>query len=174
MHPVDIEATLKTMRIWVDSREQQTEQAKRRYARFGVPYCRQKLDFGDYTAAFTLPDGSEWSMADKCVVERKLGYSELCTCYTHDRERFTREFERAKAAGAKIYLLLENSTWEIAYAGTYRSQMKPQSLVASMLAWLARYDCQLIMCRSETSGKLIKDILYREAKELLEGLEADE
>lgn len=170
MHPVDVEQALKTMVIWTDTREQPTERAKKRYETLGVPHERHKLDFGDYTAAFTLPDGTLFTLESIAVIERKLGYSELCTCYTHDRERFTREFERAKKVGAKTYLLLENSSWEMAYAGKYRSKMKPQSLIGSMLAWLARYDCQIIMCKEETSGKLIHDILYREGKEALLGM----
>lgn len=167
MHPIDVESTLKTMVCICDSREQATEQSKRRYADFGVPWERGKLDFGDYSAVFTLPDGTEFSLKDKICVERKMNLSEICGCFTHDRERFTREFERAKAANAKIYLLIENASWELAYNGKYRSQMKPQALIASILAWLARYDCQIIMCKAESSGHLIKDILYREAKERL-------
>ncbi len=171
MHPIDIESTLKTMKITVDSREQATEQSKRRYADFGVPWERGKLDFGDYSAVFMLPDGTEFSLKDKICVERKMDLSECCGCFTHVRPRFTREFERAKAVNAKIYLLIEESSWEKAYNGKYRSQMKPQALVASMLAWLARYDCQIIMCRAELSGRMIHDILYREAKERLTNME---
>ena len=171
MHPIDIESTLKTMIIWIDSREQDTEQSKRRYADFGVPWERGKLDFGDYSAVFTLPDGTEFSLKDKAVVERKMNLTECCGCFTHDRPRFMREFERAKQVGARTYLLIEEASWEKAYNGKYRSQMKPQALVASMLAWLARYDCQIIMCRAETSGRLIHDILYREAKERLTNVE---
>ena len=171
MHPIDIESTLKTMVITVDNREQATEQSKRRYADFGVPWERGKLDFGDYSAVFTLPDGSKFDLREVCAVERKMSLDELCGCYTHDRARFEREFERAKAANGKIYLLLEESSWEKAYNGKYRSQMRPQALVASMLAWLARYDCQIIMCKAESSGHLIHDILYREAKERLTNME---
>lgn len=173
MHPIEVESTLKTMVITVDSREQATEQSKRRYADFGVPWERGKLDFGDYSAVFTLPDGTEFSLKDKICVERKMSLDELCGCYTHDRARFEREFERAKAADAKIILLIEEASWEKAYNGKYRSQMKPQALVASMLAWLARYDCQIIMCHAETSGHLIRDILYREAKERLTNMEGE-
>jgi ERCC4-type nuclease len=174
MHPIDIESTLKTMVICVDSREQATEQSKRRYADFGVPWERGKLDFGDYSAVFTLPDGSKFDLRKVCTIERKQSIDELCGCYTHDRARFEREFERAKAVNAKIVLLIEEASWEKAYNGKYRSQMKPQALVASMLAWLARYDCQIIMCRAESSGHLIKDILYREAKERLTNMEVIE
>ena len=159
------------MKICVDSREQATKQSERRYADFGVPWERCKLDFGDYSAVFMLPDGTEFSLKDKVVVERKMSLTECCGCFTHDRPRFTREFERAKQAGARTYLLIEEASWEKAYNGKYRSQMKPQALVASMLAWLARYDCQIIMCKAETSGKLIHDILYREAKERLTNMD---
>ena len=161
---------MRTFTLLVDTREQQTERSRVRYKQFGCPYKREKLNVGDYSAVLYLPDGKTLSLADKCVIERKLGYNELCSCYAQDRGRFTREFERAKEAGTKVYLLLENSSWEMAYAGRYRSKLSPQSLVASMLAWLARYNCQIIMCKSETSGKIIHDILYREAKELLAGM----
>jgi ERCC4-type nuclease len=174
MHPIDIKSTLKTMKIVIDTREQATEQSKRRYADFGVPWERGKLDFGDYSAMFTLPDGSKFDLRKTVAVERKMSLDELCGCYTHDRARFEREFERAKAVNAKIILLIEEASWEKAYNGKYRSQMKPQALVASMLAWLARYDCQIIMCRAELSGHLIKDILYREAKERLTNMEVIE
>ena len=102
------------------------------------------------------------------VIERKMSIDELCQCYTHDRDRFVREFERADRDGAKIYLLVEDATWERFYAGKYRSRMQPQSLIGSTLAWLARYKCQVVFCRQETSGKLIHDILYREVREWLE------
>lgn len=171
MHPAEIETALEEMVILVDTREQATEQSKRRYADFGVPWERGKLDFGDYSAVFTLPDGSKFDLRDVCAVERKMSLDELCGCYTHDRARFEREFERAKAINAKIVLLIEEASWEKAYNGKYRSQMKPQALVASMLAWLARYDCQIIMCRAESSGHLIHDILYREAKERLTNMD---
>jgi ERCC4-type nuclease len=94
MHPIDIESTLKTMKIVIDTREQATQQAQERYASFGVPYERRKLNFGDYSAVFTIPDGSIFDLSGFCAIERKLSLDELCACYTHDRGRFTREFER--------------------------------------------------------------------------------
>lgn len=159
---------MKTFTIWVDSREQKTDKAKIRYKQFGCPYKREKLDFGDYGAVVYLPDGKQYLIPVK--VERKMNLSEICGNFTHERERFTREFERAKNAGEKIILLIENSSWEMIYSHKYRSQMSPAALVASLAAWLARYNCQVIMCKSETSGKLIRDILYREAKEAVERL----
>ena len=168
MHPTEIRDVMKTFKIVVDSREQPNDRARKRYKAFGGPYERQKLDYGDYTAAVTLPDRGDTYFDNIFVVERKMSIDELCQCYTHDRDRFVREFQRADRDGAKIYLLVEDASWEHFYAGKYRSRMQPQSLVSSTLAWLARYKCQVVFCRQETSGKLIHDILYREVREWLE------
>lgn len=159
------------MKIWVDSREQQTTISGRRYKQFGCPWERHQLNFGDYSAAFVLPNNEVFSLENSVCVERKYALDELCLCFTHDRGRFEREFVRAKEAGARLYLLIENGTYENVYSGSYRSQMTPQALIASMLAWMARYDCRIVMPKSAISGKLIHDILYREAKERLTALE---
>ena len=62
-------------------------------------------------------------------IERKMNLDEICQCYCKQRGRFTREFERAQSAGAKMYLLIENADWEKAYSGDYRSQMAPSALI---------------------------------------------
>lgn len=163
----EIKEALENVRILVDTREQPNDRFKKRVESFGCPWERCKLDFGDYSVAADL-DGRRISLQDTVAIERKMNIDELCGCYCHSRARFEREFERARQSGAKIIMLIENATWEKVYAGTYRSLMQPQALTASMLAWLARYNCQLVFCKPETSGKLIHDILYRELKERLE------
>lgn len=168
MHPVEIEQALETLTLIVDTREHQTEQFNRRLKLIGLPYVREKLDFGDYSVRCKLPSGEGLSLADKVVIERKMSLDELAQCYTRDRKRFKAEFERAKEASAKIYLLVENASWEMAYDCKYTSRVLPKALVASMTAWLARYNCQLIMCQRDTAGLLIKEILYREMKERIE------
>lgn len=174
MNHFSVDEAIKTMVVLVDSREQPTARAKRRLDSIGLPIERKALPFGDYSAYCTLSNGETYSLEDKVAVERKMHLDELAMCYTRERPRFIREFDRAAAANAKIYLLVENADWEKAYNGSYRSQVKPQSFTASMIAWLARYNCQILMCKEETSGKLIHDILYREMKEHLEGLPDDE
>jgi ERCC4-type nuclease len=165
MHPVEIKRQLDSLVCLVDTREQDTIRARRRIESIGLPVERVALNFGDYSARCGAID-----LSGKVVIERKMDLTELCGCYCQSRKRFEREFLRAKDADAKIYLLIENASWEKAYSGLYRSKMRPESLVASITAWLARYRCQLIFCREETSGKLIHDILYREMKQALEGL----
>jgi len=165
MNHFDVDAALKTMTILVDTREQPTDRSKRRLASFGCPYERCKLEFGDYSVKCDRLD-----LSSKVAIERKMDFSELALCYGVGRPRFTREFERAREAGAKLYILVENASWEKAYAGQYRSRMTPQALIASILAWLTRYNCQALFCKESTSGKLIYDVLYRELKTALEVL----
>lgn len=168
MHPVEVKTALESMVCLVDTREQDTPRLRARLMDIGCPWERQKLDFGDYSAKCDI-----LNLSDCVTIERKLDLDELCNCYCKERKRFEREFERAKQAGAKVYLLIENGSWEDAYSGKYRSRMSPESFVASIQAWLAGYNCQIIFCREQTTGRLIHDILYRELKEALENYEPD-
>lgn len=159
---------LATMSVLCDTREQPTPRSARRLKQIGVPIERVALSFGDYSARCDALD-----LRSSVAIERKMDLSELARCYCQDRKRFEREFERAKESGAKVYLLIENGSWEDAYSGKYRSRMSPESFVASIQAWLARYNCQIIFCQQQTTGRLIHDILYRELKEALENYEPD-
>lgn len=170
MHPIEVERTLKSMCILVDTREQKTTRSEKRYSSFGCQWRRQKLNFGDYSAEVAFPNGNVFTLSSCICIERKLGIDELAHCYCQDRKRFVREFERAKEAGAKVYILIENGSLDAVYAGHYRTHVHPSSLTASIMAWLARYDCQILFCSEENSGQVIHDILYRELKERLEAM----
>ena len=115
-----------------------------------------------------LPDGRKIyddskTIEPACVIERKMDLAELSNCFTHGRERFQREFERAANNGCRIYLI-----WENLLNGKYRSKFNPNAFTASSVAWMVRYNLNLIFCKEETSGRLIKEILYRDLKERLE------
>lgn len=172
MTPFDQQSVLKSMTILHDAREQETERAKRRYQSFGVPSSRAVLDYGDYTWQAVLPDGSEIHdtsarIYPKISVERKMSLDELAGCFTHDRARFQAEMERAQDHGCRMFLLCENSSMENLFAGKYRSKFNPKAFTASLFAWMIRYNLEIIFCKEETSGKVIKEILYRDLKEKL-------
>lgn len=173
MNNFDLEKTLSTMTIICDSREKPTDEAKKRWDAFGVPYRIQGLRSGDYTAEFVLPNGETFSLENICVIERKMSLDEICGNFCQNRNRFIREFERIKEAGARVYVVVEGASWEAIYNHRYRSQMSPQALVASLTAWMARYNAHIIFCKAETFPKLAKEILYREAKEILTNMEVD-
>ena len=166
----EVEESLQSMVILTDSREQDTPRSRSRYAQFGVPHEKTTIHTGDYSAKFLLPDDTWYDMSKDITVERKMNLDELCLCFGSERHRFIREFERAKENNIRMWLLLENSSFKDAYAGRYRSQYKPKSLIASLLAFQARYNCRIVMADESVSGKLIRDILYYEGREILMGM----
>lgn len=183
MTPFEERATLDSMEILVDNREQDTDRARRRYSTFGVPYEKTTLSYGDYTYNATLLDGMKiFDLVDTVepyvAIERKMDLTELANCFINrknekTRDRFRREFERAAEHDCRIFLIVENASWENLYLGRYRSQFSPAAFVGSLTAWMVRYNANLVFCKEETSGKLIHDILYRDLKERIERGEFD-
>ena len=76
--------------------------------------------------------------------------------------------ERARSNGSAIYLLVENATFEGIINHRYKSRFRPSAFLASLTAWTVRYNIIPIFCKAETSGQIIKEILYRDMKERLE------
>lgn len=155
------------MTILYDTREQDTPELRKRLEGLNRPYKRVKLNCGDYSGEYVGIDSDLHSMAQIACIERKQGLTELCTNFTSGRARFQREFERAKADGCRMHLIVENDNYEHLRHGKYRSKLAPQSLIASYLSWAARYNIQLHFCKSETTGWLIGEILHYELREFL-------
>lgn len=97
----EIERALNRQVMLVDTREQDTKYLHYRLNQMGLPYEREALKFGDYSAKFPLPNGEWFSLADKCCIERKHDISELCANFCRSRERFEREFARASSSNGK-------------------------------------------------------------------------
>ena len=174
MNAFDLEKTLSTMTCIVDSREKPTAEAKKRWESLGVPHVIEPLKSADYTARFLLPNGEWFSLENIALIERKASITEICGNFCQNRDRFIREFERIKEAGARVYIVIENGSWENVYSGKYRSQMHPNALIANLTAWMARYNAHIVFCKAETFPKLCKEILYREAKEYLQDMEVND
>lgn len=164
----EIKKMLNSMICLYDTREQETEALKKRLGGLKCPSERFKLDYGDYSLAYIDLDGNKVYMADKIAIERKMNLDELCNCFTSGRERFEKEFIRARESGAKIHLLIEEANYEKMLNGGYKSKLNPDSLIASYFAWANRYDIQLHFCHKETTPRLIYKILYYFLKTYLE------
>ena len=168
---------LESMVILVDSREQPTDKAKKRYESFGFPYKRSTLSYGDYTYNAKLPNG-EWLFDDSksvkglCILERKMNLDELASCLTHSRDRFEREFKRAKENNARILLLVENASWaykltglKVVRSGMWASPESETRLVEDSTAgplWARYYDlkyCEPYVCdRDGLPRRRLEDI----------------
>lgn len=173
MDHFDVENALSTFRVIVDTREQNTLQARKRFKDIGVPIERHTLSYGDYCANIDLPGGAALylpgeAIKPKLVIERKMSLDELAACFTRGRARFQREFERAAAAGARVILLVEDGNYEGILFQRYHSRFTPQAYLASLTAWTIRYGMTPVFCKANTSGRLIREFLYRDMKERLE------
>lgn len=171
MNCFDLEDVLSSMIILYDTREQDTPALRRRLSAFPCNSRREMCSFGDYSAACTLPDGSELSLNGTVAIERKMSLEELSRNFTAGRERFSNEFRRAQASGAKLYLLVENANWDKLFAGRYKAKFNKEAFIASLAAWQARYGTQVLFCSAEIAPLLIYKILRYELKEHLKRME---
>ena len=188
MDNFEVENCLNTMSVIVDKREQPSERVNKRYAGFNIPFNRATLNYGDYTYNAVLPNGTpiydeSKTVFPKVMIERKMDLDELANCFTMKgdkeclemglRNRFEKEFYRAIENNARCYLLVEDANFEKILNHRYNSKFNSKAFFSSLMAWQTRYNIHVVFCQKELSGKIIKEILYRELKERLENGEYD-
>lgn len=160
---LDVDDELRTLALICDTREQNTTALKRRLEGIGLPVIREKLDFADYSCRTEHFDFSK-----RFAVERKMSIDEIAQNLTRGRKRFAREFEKATAANARVYILIENGSWDAIIQRKYRTLVHPNALIASLFTWQARYNSKVVFCQSKSTPKIIHEILLREARHELE------
>ncbi|MCD8325892.1 MAG: ERCC4 domain-containing protein [Lachnospiraceae bacterium] len=152
-----IEQAKKDLVILVDSREQKNGHILEYLDKTGIAYRVGKLSYGDYS--FLLPEaaqGHDLTFCQDIVIERKASLEELSGNLTRERERFDREFLRAKADGCKAYLMIEDPGGYSAVIGhKYRTQMNPQAFMASLKTWEGRFDANVQFIDRQHSGYFI-------------------
>lgn len=153
---------LKDLKIIVDTREQVNSHVTAYFDSHKVNWFNRKLDIGDYSAQL-----GDDTFEKSVVIERKHNLDELCGNLTADRDRFEREFLRAKAYNTKVFLLIEEATWNDVFLGNYRSKLSPKSLLASLLSWQTRFNVTILFTSKGNTGALIHGILYYAVREEL-------
>lgn len=152
---------LKGLTVICDTREQDRHVSEY-FERQKIPTVTRKLDTGDYSCQL-----ENFSFEKDIVVERKHNLDEICGNFTVQRERFEREFLRAKAYGTKVYLIIENASWTDVFLGNYRSRLPPKSLVGSLLSWMVRFNVTVTFCKPEETAKIIYGIFYYFVREVM-------
>lgn len=158
----EIKELLKRLTIICDSREQVNGHVTGYLDEKKIPHTTRKIETGDYSAMI-----GDMTLEHDVVVEKKNSIDEIAGNFTADRARFEAEFLRAKANGIKLFLLIENCSWNGILLHDYRSQMRPQSLIAHLLAWQIRFNITIIFCNPNETGQIIYGILYYAARESL-------
>ena len=157
----ELNEVLKQLTIICDTREQDRHVSEY-FESKKIPTITRKLDTGDYSCQI----GDVTFERDICI-ERKANLDEICGNFTAERERFEREFLRAKAYGTKVILVVENASWSDIFIGNYRSKLSSKSLTASILTWLARFDVTLVFCKPEETARIMYGVLYYYVRERL-------
>ncbi|MBO5740733.1 MAG: ERCC4 domain-containing protein [Bacteroidaceae bacterium] len=152
---------LKRITIICDSREQ--DRHVEAYLRVhDIPTVVRKLDTGDYSCQL-----GDTTFERDIVVERKRSLDEICGNFSTERERFEREFMRAKAYGTKVHLIIEGASWTDIFLGNYRSKLPSKSLVGSLLSWMVRFNISITFCKPEETARVIYGIFYYYVRERL-------
>ena len=156
------------MIVLVDSREQKNKHILDYFQRQGISYELMKLDYGDYSCKIPEAAGRDLYFHDSIVIERKASLEELSGNLAQNRDRFECEFLRARNAGAKVYLMVEDPR---GYTGicnhAYKTQLNPASYMASLKTWEHRFDANVQFIAPELSGYYIAATLQYFVREAL-------
>jgi ERCC4-type nuclease len=140
--------------VVVDTREQDPLPITR------FPVIRAALQSGDYSAA---------GMEDLFAVERKTVSDLVACCMGDNRDRFERELHRLR--GFRFKRLLIVGSRQAIEAGTYRSNIRPTSVLASLAAWECRFDVPPVFAPTpEAAAALVEDWVWWYCREAVEGV----
>jgi DNA excision repair protein ERCC-4 len=112
------------MRIKIDTREQQ-------------PFTFTRYDVDPETATLPVGDYSLPGFEDRAAIERK-SLNDLIGCLMgKDRERFERELARGRHY--ELFVVVVEASLADVSQGRYRSDMKPQAALQSIITFQVRY-----------------------------------
>lgn len=151
--------------ILIDSREKPKaiQTIKEQFDRAGVTYEVSKLLFGDYMD-YNRPG---------IVVDRKQNIAEVAKNCTVEHDRFENELKRAKKAGAKLVILVEQNRYKdrgnwvhvndiadlMLWSGPHTT-IRGEKIFRVLSAWCSKYDLEVMFCDKRQTGNKILEIIY--------------
>ena len=163
MNKISMEKILRSIVILVDTREKKNLHILNWFIENNIKYKNLKLDFGDYS--FMIPKDEEIGVTedviykDKIAIERKNSLNEISGNFTRGRERFAREFKRAKEKGCDIRLVIEEADYSDIDKGKY-SKMNPKSMKGSIHSFDSKFDLPVVFIPKEYTGDYIYNRFY--------------
>lgn len=156
--------------IIIDTREKPhaIKGIKKYFDAHGIEYEIKKLNFGDYML----------SEHGKISIDRKQNILELSKNCVAEHARFKRELERARSAGATLYILVEQNQYTvngervrvkepidlIRWANKF-TVVNGDRIYRVLYKWLHDYDLKIAFCAKQSTGYMITKILYGENNE---------
>lgn len=160
--------------VIVDSREKPKaiERTLQYFSDHGIEYEVSKLLFGDYM---------DWNRPG-VVVDRKQNIAELAKNCTVEHERFRREMEKARKAGAVLVVLVEQNRYkdrgewvevdsieDLLRWSSPHTMVKGEKVYRVLASWTAKYPLRVEFCDKRSTGRRIAEILYRDENEQNQG-----
>lgn len=160
--------------VIVDSREKPKaiERTLQYFSDHGIEYEVSKLLFGDYM---------DWNRPG-VVVDRKQNIAELAKNCTVEHERFRREMEKARKAGAELVVLVEqnrykdrgewvevNSIEDLLRWSSPHTMVRGEKVYRVLASWTAKFPLRVEFCDKRQTGRRIAEILYRDENEQNQG-----
>lgn len=154
----------------IDSREKQKaiKNILKAFDSKGINYETSKLLFGDYMD-FSRP---------QIVVDRKQNIAELAKNCTVDHDRFIRELDRAKKAGSRLVILVEQNRYkdrdkwvrvetisDLMLWSSPHTTIRGEKVFRILSSWVAKYPIEVRFCDKRNTGKEILRIIYGEGNE---------
>ena len=151
--------------LLIDSREKPKATAKilKDFDTLGVEHVTTKLLFGDY-CDYNRP---------QLVIDRKQNIAELAKNCTSEHERFRRELERAKKAGAQLVILVEQNRYrdrdewvsvrepvDLIRWSSPHTMVRGEKVFRVLASWCAKYPVTVRFCHKRSTGRMIEKILY--------------
>lgn len=129
----------------------------------GIKYVVSKMLFGDYMD-YNRPN---------IVIDRKQNIAELAKNCTAEHDRFRHELERARDAGATLYVLVEQNRYisngqrikveEISDLLRWTNRytiVRGEKVFRVLAGWMAKYPLKVLFCDKRHTGRKIVEILY--------------
>lgn len=129
----------------------------------GIPYESSKLLFGDYM---------DWNRPG-LVIDRKQNVQELAKNCTVEHERFKREMEKAKKAGATLVILVEQNRYndrgkwihingieDLLLWSSPHTVVTGEKVYRVLTSWAAKWPIRVEFCDKRQTGRRIVEILY--------------
>lgn len=160
MKGYEIDDAMKSMKILIDTREKKNGHITEVLEGRKCPFKTRKLSYGDYTCEYDTVDNKGNSFENKAVIERKASLDELAGNITKGRERFEREFLRAKSDGSKVFLMLESGSFDDIKNHCYRSMLPSKSYLNTLFSWQEKYNLTISFVSKKFAGDYIYGTLF--------------
>ena len=157
--------------VIVDSREKPKAIGKilDYFSKHGIEYEVSKLLFGDYMD-YNRPG---------VVVDRKQNIAELAKNCTVEHERFRREMEKARKAGAELVILVEQNRYkdrgewvevdsieDLLRWSSPHTMVRGEKVFRVLASWTAKYPLRVVFCDKRSTGRKIVEILYSDENDI--------